>query len=425
MSFAQSHPARDDAARALPWIALVLGAVAIAGAYYAYDAIAPVADLLRRERGFTQAQIGLLNAVFSLPNIPLSLVAGVLIDRVGAARVALWTAGLCLVGAALTAWGEPFAVMVTGRLIFGIGEETLLIALLAALALWFDGGRAALAMSLLFSMARIGSYSADISTNWAAGLYAAGWRPPLELAAGLCAVGLVAAWGLDWIDGARPRRAAEAVRERFDLAALGRLDASFWWILWLNVLFASAFFPFRSTFAIVYFQDAKHLTLAQAGLINSLVFGAAIFATPIIGAVADRVGHRAALLCFGAALMPVNFAWLALSPSGEGYSTALMGISFSVIPAVIWPATAMLVPRARLGTAFGLINVLQSLGMAASNWAAGALNDRYGAGPAHPEGYLPMLALFFGIGLAGFLATAMLWWRERGPHGHGLERAAP
>jgi len=82
-------------------------------------------------------QWGLLNAVFSLPNIALALVGGILIDRFGPSRVALWTAGLCCVGTVLTAIGLPFGLMVLGRLLFGVGEETLLIALLAGLAQWF------------------------------------------------------------------------------------------------------------------------------------------------------------------------------------------------------------------------------------------------------------------------------------------------
>ena len=60
------------------------------------------------------------------------------------------------------------------------------------------------------------------------------------------------------------------------------------------MLFASVFFPFRSTFAIAYFQDAKGLSLAQAGQVNSWVFFAAIFATPVFGWLADRFGRRAA-----------------------------------------------------------------------------------------------------------------------------------
>ena len=399
----------------------------IAGNYYAFDAIAPVADLLRRERGFTQAEIGLLNAVFGLPNIPLSLVGGILIDRIGPARASLGAAAFCFVGAVLTAVGQPYGLMVFGRLLFGVGEETLFISLLAGVAQWFTAGRAALAMALFFSMARVGSYSADISPRWAAGVYAGGWRPPLVLAAVLTGISLIAAivyWRIDRHRPAQPGGEAASGHGRFDWRDLIGFDRSFWYILGLNVLFASVFFPFRSTFAIEFFQDAKKLSLADAGLVNSWVFFAAIFATPVFGLVADRFGRRAMLLTLGAALMPMTFAILGLTHWSLWISTVLMGLSFSVIPAVIWPSTAMLVEPRRLGTAFGLINVLQSLGMGALNLAAGWLNDAAHAGPRNPSGYDPMLLMFGVFSLAGFLAVAALWRREAGPNGHGLNAPA-
>ena len=403
------------------WWVLVLISVVIAGNYYAWDSIAPVADLLRRQLGLSQSRIGLLNAVYGVPNIFLCLVGGILIDRIGAAKASLGAAAFCFVGAVLTAVGQPYGVMVLGRLLFGIGEETLFIALLAGVAQWFSAGRAALAMALFFSMARIGSYMADISPRWAAGVYAGGWRPPLILAAVLTGVSLVAAVAYLWID--RFRSAIESPAPDhgwFRWRDLTRFNRSFWYIMGLNVLFASVFFPFRSTFAIVFFQDARKLTLAEAGLVNSWVFFAAIFATPVFGLIANRFGRRAMLLTVGAALMPLTFVILGLTHWSLWTSTALMGLSFSVIPAVIWPSTAMLVEPRRLGTAFGLINVLQSVGMAALNLAAGWLNDRAGAGPHNPGGYDAMLLMFGLFSLAGFAAAAALWARESGPHGHGL-----
>jgi len=405
------------------WGVLALISVVIAGNYYAFDAIAPVADLLRRQRGLSQSEIGLLNAVFGAPNIPLSLVGGILIDRIGPARASLGAAAFCFVGTVLTAVGEPYGVMVFGRLLFGIGEETLFISLLAGVAQWFSAGRAALAMALFFSMARVGSYMADISPRWAVGIYAGGWRPPLVLAAVLTGISLVAAFAYLWID--RFRRAGgpspgAGGHGRFQWRDLTTFDTSFWYILGLNVLFASVFFPFRSTFAIEFFQDAKGLSLAAAGLVNSWVFFAAIFATPVFGLIADRFGRRAMLLTFGAALMPMTFAILGFTPWSLWISTVLMGLSFSVVPAVIWPSTAMLVEPGRLGTAFGLINVLQSLGMGALNLAAGWLNDQAHAGPHNPAGYAPMLWMFGVFSLAGFVAVAALWRREAGPNGHGL-----
>ena len=157
------------------WLILALAALTIMGSYYTYDSIAPVAGLLRDQRGFTHSQIGLLNAVFNLPNIALALVSGILIDRIGAAMAILIAAIICTAGAVLTAIGDPFELMLLGRLLFGLGNETLYIALLVGIAQWFHLGGGALAIALFFSMARVGSYSADKSMSWFADVYAAGW----------------------------------------------------------------------------------------------------------------------------------------------------------------------------------------------------------------------------------------------------------
>ncbi len=406
----------------LKWLVLGLAALTIAGSYYSYDAIAPIADFLRRQRGFSQSQIATLNAVFSLPNIPLALIGGLIIDRIGAARSSVIAAAFSFVGCVLSAIGDPYSLMVAGRLIFGVGTETLYIALLVSLSQWFVRGGSALAVALFFSMARVGSYAADTSPHWAATTYAGGWQPPLWLAAGFTGVGLLAALGYWMIDhryaasvGAPPHS------ERFHLSDLRGFSPAFWDILWLNVLFASVFFPFRSTFSIQFFQDVKGLTLEQAGMTNSWVFFAAIIVTPICGLLADRFGRRATLLMLAAALLPVTFLVLGTTHASLWVSTAMMGASFSVIPAVIWPSTAMLVEKHRIGTAFGLINMLQSLGLTISNSIAGGLNDHFLAGAKNPAGYGPMLLFFGAVSTVALLAAVRLWSREHGGGHYGLE----
>ena len=406
----------------IKWLILALAALTIMGSYYTYDSIAPVAGLLRDQRGFSQSQIGLLNAVFNLPNIALALLGGILIDRIGAAKAILIAAVICTIGAGLTAIGDPYELMLLGRLLFGLGNETLYIALLVGIAQWFHLGGGALAIALFFSMARIGSYSADKSTSWFADVYASGWQAPLWLAAGLTSAGVVTALIYYAIDRKFPHlRAAGQRSERFSFKELTGFSRSFWYILWLNVLFASVFFPFRSTFSIQYFQDVKGMNLAAAGTANSYVFAAAIIATPVFGLIADRIGKRATLLTIAAALMPLAFLILVTTEYGLWVSTALMGISFSIIPAVIWPSTAMLVENHRVGTAFGLINMIQSLGLAASNYAAGWLNDAYRAGPDNPGGYAAMLAMFASLSLVAFVSTLLLLLRERRQRGGGIE----
>ena len=282
----------------------------------------------------------------------------------------------------------------------------------------------AVAMASFFSLARVGSYAADISPRWAPLLYQRGWQPPLWLAAVITGVSLAAAVIYAMIDRRAPGHVAPA-SERVTWSDIKRFDRSYWYILALNVLFASVFFPFRSTFAIEYFQYAKGLSLEAAGLVNSWVFFAAIFATPFFGFVADRVGHRALMMTVGTVMLPLTFLILGATHWSLWISTALMGLSFSVVPAVIWPATAMLVEPSRLGTAYGLVNVLQNLGLAVCNMTAGWLIDAAGAGPENPGGFDGMLWFFGVLGFVAFAFVALLWRRELGPFGRGLESARP
>lgn len=409
------------------WWILVFTSVVLFGNYYVYDSIAPVADLLQRQLGFSATQIGTLNAIYSAPNIIMVLVGGILVDRFGAARVTFWTALLCLIGSVLTALGSHFALMAVGRLIFGLGAETMIVATLAALGQWFAGRGVAFAMALSLSVARLGSYAADLSPTYASGLYAQGWQPPLWLAATIMALALVGAAAYWWMEATARSRGAPlvaAARDRFVWSDVWRFNRSYWYLLALNVLFYSVIFPFRSTFAIEYFQNAHGLSLDIAGQMNSYVFLAAVFATPLFGWIADRFGRRGLLLTLGSLLLPLSFLILAETSWSLWITTALIGVSFSLVPAVLWPAVSILVEARRLGTAFGLMNVLQNIGLTLCNVVAGAINDAAHAGASNPAGYVPMLAFFGILSLLGFVFAWLLLQRERGPLGHGLERAA-
>ena len=123
------------------------------------------------------------------------------------------------------------------------------------------------------------------------------------------------------------------------------------------------------------------------------------------------------MLAFGALLLPISIALMATSTGSLWVGTVLIGISFSLVPAVMWPLTAKLVPEARLGTALGLMWVVQNAGMAGANLVAGWLNDAYGASAQNPAGYQPMMIYFFLSSALGFV-FAMLLWRVAGRKHH-------
>jgi MFS family permease len=394
------------------WVILALVSAALFGNYYVYDSIGPVAELLQAQRGFSDTQIGMLNAIYSLPNVVLVLVGGVLSDRFGPGRVTMWTAGICLAGAALTAWGPGYEWMAAGRLLFGIGAETFNISTTAAVVPYFAGRHLAFAIGMTLAIGRMGSYAADMSPEWFAGAYAAGWQGPMVIAAGFAGTSLVASVAYWWID-TKTGVTAPRTAEKFVARDLLRFGTAYWFLLILCVLFYAVILAFRSTFSIKYFQHAHGLTLAAAGAMNSYVFLAAIFATPAFGWLSDRVGRYAPLLAFGAFLLPVSIVIMAATDWSLWVATVLVGVSYSLVPAVMWPLASKLVAAERLGTALGLMFVVQNAGVAGANLVAGWLNDRAGASVANPAGYLPMM-WFFGLTSAAGFVFALLLWRVAG-----------
>ncbi|MEO7795533.1 MAG: MFS transporter [Thermoanaerobaculia bacterium] len=412
----------------LRWTVLVLISIAMFGNYYVYDSIGPLADSLQKLLGYSDTQIGTLNAIYSFPNILMVLIGGIIVDRLGTRFSTLVFTGVWVLGAFLTAVSPSFTTMAIGRLVFGLGAESMIVAITAAIGQWFGNRELGFAFGLNLSIARAGSYGADMSPTFFKSFYDGGWQPPLWIAAAFGVVSLVAALLYFFVDRAAERRyvlGRPAPSERIVWKDLLHFDRSFWYVIGLCVTFYSVIFPFRSTFSIKYFQHAHGLDLQAASTMNSYVFLAAVFATPLFGLMVDRIGHRALFMAGGTFLLLAAFPVLVFTHANLWVATVLIGIAFSLVPAILWPAVTYLVPGSRLGTAYGLMTMLQNIGLFVFNLAAGWLNDHNHAGAENPGGYLPMLWMFGLLSLFGFVFAALLRRREMGPHSHHLERAQP
>ena len=121
------------------WMVLLLISLAMFGNYYIYDSISPLADVLKAQLGFSDSQIGLLNGIYSFPNIIMVLIGGIIIDRIGTRKSVLIFTSLIMLGALVTTLQGNFYTMVAGRLIFGLGAESMIVAITTILAKWFRG----------------------------------------------------------------------------------------------------------------------------------------------------------------------------------------------------------------------------------------------------------------------------------------------
>lgn len=408
--------------RTYRWLVLVVISLAMFGNYYVYDSIAPIADLLKSGLSFSDENIGTLYTAYSLAAVIVLLLGGILVDRLGTARTTLLFGAICVGAALLNAATDSFGVMVTARFLLGLGSEPLIVAITTALAKWFKGKELSFAFGLNLTVARLGSVAADWSPTWAGFAYTS-WRGPLLVAAAIGVLCLLS----PLVYGALERRAARrwglgqaGASDRLVLADVLRFNLSFWLVVGLCVTFYSAIFPFRS-FAIKFFIEAFQLTREVAGRYNSVLPLAAMVATPLFGLLVDRLGRRSLFMMVGAfLLMPVYlimaYQWLPL-----GVPVAMMGVAFSLIPAVMWPAVAYVVEEQRLGTAYALMTLVQQVGVAGMNWVIGRTNDAYVASAANPAGYIPGMWIFSIFGFFALLFAVLLRRRESGPHGHGLE----
>ncbi|MCG6928741.1 MAG: MFS transporter [Acidobacteria bacterium] len=412
---------RPEPPKALRWVVLVLISLAMFGNYYVYDSISPLADVLKAQLGYSDANIGLLNAIYSFPNIVMVLIGGIIIDRIGTRQATFLFGVLCFVGATLTAVSGSLPMMAMGRLVFGLGAESLIVAVTTAIAKWFKGKELSFAFGVNLTIARLGSFAALNAPSWAAPAYQS-WRWPLLISVGFatfCITGALAYWMLE-------KRAddlydlGEAKTEKVVWGDLFKFGTSYWLVVALCITFYSAIFPFQ-TFAVKFFMEAHGTTREEGGFLSSLLTLFAMICTPLFGLMVDKVGKRALFMMFGSLMLVPVYLVMAYTSVPLIVPMAVMGIAFSLIPAVMWPAVAYLVDQPKLGTAYGLMTMIQNIGLFGFNLLIGWANDHWHASTANPAGYTPGMWMFSTLGIAGLLFSWMLRVRETGPHAHGLE----
>ena len=438
---------RPQPSRAFRWVVLVFISLAMFGNYYVYDCIAPIADLLAKQLGFSDSNIGLLQAIYSIPNVVMVLIGGYVVDRIGTRKAILIFGTLCFFGAVVTSLSGALTVMASGRLIFGLGAESLIVAVTTAVAKWFRGKELSFAFGINLMLSRAGSLLAQQSPSWAGFAYNF-WRNPLLISVGfgaLCVVGAIVYWILEVYAEKKYQVGPAGATDKVVFSDIRSFGLSYWYIVALCITFYSAIFPFE-TFAYQFFMDAHQVTREAGGDLVGMLTLFTMFGTPIFGLFVDKLGQRALLMMLGSLLLiPVylmmaymrsaSYVTVYLPSSADGHfafvahhlppilllTMAMMGIAFSLIPAVMWPSVAYLVEQSKLGTAYGLMTMIQNIGLAGFNLVVGWANDHSHAGPNNPNGYNLGMWIFSILGFLGLTFAFLLRRRELGPHGHGLE----
>ena len=414
--------ARIAPSRLYRWMVLIVISLAMFGNYYVYDCIAPVADLLSKQLGFSDSNIGLLQAIYSIPNVFMVLIGGYIVDRIGTRKAIFIFGTICLIGAVVTVLSGVLAVMASGRLIFGLGAESLIVAVTTAVAKWFRGKELSFAFGINLMIARFGSWLAQNSPTWAKSAYG-NWRSPLLISvvfATFCVTGAITYWLMEAHAEKRYELSHAGSTDKVVFSDVYKFGVSYWYIVALCIVFYSAIFPFE-TFAVKFFIEAHGTSRELGGFLVSILTAFTMFGTPAFGLFADKIGKRALLMMLGSLLLIPVYLMMGYTHVSLYVPMAMMGVAFSLIPAVMWPSVAYIVDQSKLGTAYGLMTMIQNIGLAGFNLLIGWANDHGHASAENPAGYRMGMWIFSILGFLGVLFAFLLRQRELGPRGHGLE----
>ena len=404
------------------------------GSYFAYDIIGAIAPSLIAELKADRATVGTMNTMYSFAAILVVLFGGMLIDRLGTRKASLIFSALVLAGAVIVWQARSIPLIFLGRFIFGAGSEPLVVAQSAMLARWFKNKELAMAFGIQLTVSRIGSLFA-FNTGELFASYFGSYRYALLAAAAACALSLVG--NLFYIVMDRRGEKAlnlrdESVAEKIVFRDVKEFRPTFWYVTFLCFTFYAAVFPFQSLstdffatkwgisltapssggFLVRVFSNFLHMFSTAGGITSIIIFSSMILA-PFAGRLVDKVGRRATFMIAGSLLMiPCHLA-MGLTHIYPAYPMVLLGFSFVLVPAAMWPSVPLIVRQERVGTAFGLMTAIQNIGLGLFPLLNGLLRDSTGS-------YVASQVMFASLGFVG-LVFALLLKRADRREGGGLE----
>ena len=438
------------------WTVLVLVASMMFFAYMFVDILSPLASLLEEtpHLGWDRGVFGTYAAGEYLLNVfGFLILAGIILDKMGVRFTGTLSASLMVIGAAikyigisewfganemvwLNSWWTTMPgsakMAMFGFMIFGCGCEMAGTTVSKVLAKWFKGKEMALAMGLEMSIARIGVFAAMLFSPMISRAFAVDGvhsvTAPFLFSALLLVVGLLNYLVFTVMDARYDKQLValgEATEEKssdeeFHISDLGQIFRSkmFWIVALLCVLYYSAIFPFQR-FATNFLEETLNIPNHEAAGLFKWFPILAMVLTPFLGAFIDNKGKGATMMMLGAIIMICCHSVFAfVLPAYPSKTLALatilvLGVSFSLVPASMWPSVPKIIDEKVLGSAYCLIFWVQNIGLCLVPLLIGKLR-------VATNGYLVPMIVFASFGVLAFLLSFALKIEDK-KKGYGLE----
>jgi len=391
------------------------------GSYFAYDIIGAMATRLAEEFG-GRGTVGTFYAMYSIGAIISVMIGGILIDRLGIRISSMIFSSLVLIGAIIVAYSHNLWLLYLGRSIFGAGSEPLVVAQMAMLTRWFKSKEMALSFGITLTVSRLGTLFSFNTGELIATKYG-GYRMALIVASFCCLISLlsnIVYLIMDKIGERRFTLAMEASSDKIVFKDIKAFKPSYWYVTMLCVTFYSAIFPFTALstdlfvdkwhvqrvaetsggFLYQVFSGFLHMFSTAGGISSIIIFASMVFA-PFAGRFVDKIGRRATLMIFGSIIMIPSHLLMGITTIYPAYPMILLGAAFVLVPAAMWPSIPLIVPKDKVGTAFGLTTMIQNVGLFLFPILNGWLRDT-------THTYTASQIMFSCLGLFGLLFAVLL-----------------
>lgn len=398
------------------WTALVLIASTMFFAYMFVDVMAPLKSLLDPQLGWDSTAYGTYRSSEYILNVcGFLIIAGFILDKMGIRFTGTLSATLMLVGAsiklygisswmqgtALESWLNSWWVAIPasakmaslGFMIFGCGCEMAGTTVSKAIAKWFKGKEMALAMGLEMAIARIGVFAIFSISPWIADKLGS-VVAPVAFCTVLLLIGLITFVVFTFMDAKLDRQTGIKDKadpeDEFKASDVKLIFASriFWVVALLCVLYYSAIFPFQAYGAEMLQCNIGDISAKEASdIFRWFPIGAAVV-TVFLGNFLDKRGKGATMLIYGALLLiacHLIFAFVLPATHSKtlAYCTiVILGISFALVPAALWPSVPKIIEEKVLGSAYCLIFWVQNIGLCLVPLLIGYVLDTVNAGNA-------------------------------------------
>jgi nitrate/nitrite transporter NarK len=443
--------------KAARWTALAVVAFTMLCGYYLTDVMAPLKPMLEKELLWNSADYGFFTSAYGWFNVFLLMLifGGIILDKMGVRFTGKMATIIMVVGTAIKYWaisthaldghtilGWKAQVMVAGLgfATFGVGVEVAGITVSKIIVKWFKGKELALAMGLEMATARLGTTLA-MATSIPIATALHGVSKPILVCLIMLCIGMIAFFIYATMDKKLDKSVAdEAIRsgsvddeESFRLSHVLEIlkNKGWWYIAILCVLFYSAVFPFIK-YATDLMVNKFHVSESLAGNIPALLPLGTILLTPLFGNIYDRKGKGATIMIIGAVLLILvhtvySIPFLTSTPLAI-VMIMLLGVALSLVPSAMWPSVPKIIPEKQLGTAYGMIFLIQNIGLSLVPLLIGWVLNKYcisgtrlldGVPVSNYNYTLPMI-IFTGFGVLA-LIFALLLKDEDKKKGYGLE----